>query len=117
MYEFNISVKENDILLIGQMYKRIGKYEKALEVYNMIESIMGNSGIIDVAKAKVLISMGKYKDAIVLLEIAQESFFYQYNSKDESITEHLNTLKNRDKVSKDQFMKYVDLVSGKNFIE
>lgn len=117
MYRYNISDDENEILLIGQMYKRIEQYDEALKIYEIIERIMGKSGTIDVAKAKVFISMEKYEKAIDLLELAQKSFYHQFKIYDQNIGQHLKTLKNRENLSKEEFQKYVNLVAGKRFLE
>lgn len=106
-----------NLLYLGQKYKRCKQYDIADDIYNTIIQNFGETGVLDVAIAKNLASRGDYDQAIEYLQRALDSYnisnsLLREEGYDVTISEHLKILKNRNKISHDEFLKYLTGISG-----
>jgi hypothetical protein len=109
---YSINKEINNEIRKGVKLKRAGKYKEAKEVYDNILKVHGSSGELYIAMAKNLACNMEYEDAIRLFELANESCKKEYNQSNPNIEDHLFELKNRENVSKEEFLKYIKSIAG-----
>lgn len=115
--KYDISFETNQKLLQGQAYKREGNYKKANEIYNTILSAEGPSGILYIAMAKNLACQKKYNEAIELFELANRACIIEHGVEDFNSKYHIQQLKNRNLMSKEEFKRYISTIAGNPYYE
>lgn len=110
--KYDISDRINDMLLVGQSYKRKGMYEEANKIYSNILEIDGPSGLLYIAMAKNYACEMKFSEAIRLLELANEACKEENGVEDFNCLYHINQLKNRNNMPKEEFLEYMKSISG-----
>lgn len=115
--KYDITDDVNKRLLEGQAYKRKGNYIKANKIYDEILKSDGASGILYIAMAKNLACQKKYEEAIKLFELANRSCIIENGTEDYNCKYHIQQLRNRSFMSKEEFKKYISTIAGNPYYE
>lgn len=94
------------------MQKRDGNYVKSTMVYREILEKYGPSGVLYFSWAKNLICEGQYVHALVLLDMANKSFYKENGVYDLNLGYHIDMLEKRMQINFYDFYDYVKTIAG-----